>query len=161
MDIDIRIPVTADQKRLISEAVADEPAGMAAWARGVLIQAARERIAGQVQIVRPGAEELAFRTQLDPIYELSLAGMVHAAGDLIFDLVQGLLKQEDFPACDRLLSMVDVTRLAPASMITFLATTLTARDRLRAREAYFSRVMARLADERGKDRAMRLLEKYR
>jgi hypothetical protein len=47
MDTDIRIPVTADQKRLIAEAVEDEPAGLAAWARGVLMQAARERIAGQ------------------------------------------------------------------------------------------------------------------
>lgn len=47
MDTDIRIPVTADQKRLIAEAVEDEPGGMAAWARAVLIQAARERIAGQ------------------------------------------------------------------------------------------------------------------
>lgn len=47
MDADIRIPVTAEQKRLISKAIADEPGGMAAWARVVLIHAARERIAGQ------------------------------------------------------------------------------------------------------------------
>jgi hypothetical protein len=46
MDTDIRIPVTAEQKRLLAEAVADDPGGLAAWARQVLIQAARARLAG-------------------------------------------------------------------------------------------------------------------
>jgi hypothetical protein len=45
MDTDIRIPVTADQKREISEAVQDEPDGLAAWARGILLQAARDKVA--------------------------------------------------------------------------------------------------------------------
>jgi hypothetical protein len=45
MDTDLRIPVTADQKALIMEAVADEPAGLAAWARQVLLRAAEERAA--------------------------------------------------------------------------------------------------------------------
>jgi hypothetical protein len=44
MSIDLRIPVTAEQKRRIMEAIADEPAGFAAWARQVLLQAAQERI---------------------------------------------------------------------------------------------------------------------
>ncbi len=47
LSTDIRIPVTAAQKRVIAEAVSDEPGGMAAWARQVLIQAAQERIAGR------------------------------------------------------------------------------------------------------------------
>jgi len=45
MNRDIRIPLTAEQKRVLAEAVCDEPGGMAAWARHVLIRAARERIA--------------------------------------------------------------------------------------------------------------------
>jgi hypothetical protein len=45
MDIDLRIPVTADQKRRIMEAVADEPGGFAAWAREVLLRAAQEKTA--------------------------------------------------------------------------------------------------------------------
>jgi hypothetical protein len=45
MDTDIRIPVTEEQKRLIQDAVADDPAGMAAWARIVLLHAARRKIA--------------------------------------------------------------------------------------------------------------------
>jgi hypothetical protein len=42
---DLRIPVTGDQKRLIVAATNDEPQGMAAWARAVLIQAAEKKLA--------------------------------------------------------------------------------------------------------------------
>jgi hypothetical protein len=42
MDTDLRIPVTAEQKRFIMEAVTNEPEGFAAWARGVLMRAASE-----------------------------------------------------------------------------------------------------------------------
>jgi hypothetical protein len=45
MDTDLRIPVTGDQKRLISDATQDEPMGMAAWARAVLLDAAKRKIA--------------------------------------------------------------------------------------------------------------------
>lgn len=44
MDADLRIPVTAEQKRLILDAVADDPAGFAAWARAILLEAAKERM---------------------------------------------------------------------------------------------------------------------
>jgi hypothetical protein len=45
MDTDLRIPLTSEQKALIVQATNDEPEGMAAWARAVLLQAARKRIA--------------------------------------------------------------------------------------------------------------------
>ena len=44
MDTDIRIPVTSEQKKLLQEATRDEPAGMAAWARSLLLSAARKQI---------------------------------------------------------------------------------------------------------------------
>jgi hypothetical protein len=44
MDTDIRIPVTSEQKKLLQEATCDEPAGMAAWARSILLSAARKQI---------------------------------------------------------------------------------------------------------------------
>ncbi len=44
MSTDLRIPVTSEQKRLIADALADEPDGLAAWARGVLLHAAKERL---------------------------------------------------------------------------------------------------------------------
>ena len=43
MSIDLRIPVTPDQKQAIMDAVADEPEGFAAWARQVLLQAAHAK----------------------------------------------------------------------------------------------------------------------
>jgi hypothetical protein len=43
MDRDIRIPVTSEQKALIVEATSDEPEGMAAWARMVLLEAAKKK----------------------------------------------------------------------------------------------------------------------
>ena len=45
MDIDVRIPVTREQHALIREATADEPEGMAAWARALLLGAARRKLA--------------------------------------------------------------------------------------------------------------------
>jgi hypothetical protein len=44
MDIHLRIPVTSEQKALIDEATADEADGMAAWARAILLAAARRRV---------------------------------------------------------------------------------------------------------------------
>ena len=45
MDTDLRIPLTSEQKALIAEATKDEPEGMAAWARAILLDAARKRVA--------------------------------------------------------------------------------------------------------------------
>jgi hypothetical protein len=45
MDTSLRIPVTSEQKALIDQATADEPEGMAAWARAVLLEAARRKLA--------------------------------------------------------------------------------------------------------------------
>ena len=43
MGTDIRIPMTEDQKAVITDAVRDEPQGMAAWARAVLLDAAKRK----------------------------------------------------------------------------------------------------------------------
>lgn len=44
MDTDLRIPLTTEQKELIDEATRDEPDGKAAWARAILLAAAKKRI---------------------------------------------------------------------------------------------------------------------
>lgn len=44
MDTDLRIPMTAEQKQVVAEAISDEPSGMAAWARAVLLEAARKKL---------------------------------------------------------------------------------------------------------------------
>jgi len=45
MDTDLRIPLTSEQKALIDEATADEPEGKAAWARALLLEAAKKKLA--------------------------------------------------------------------------------------------------------------------
>jgi hypothetical protein len=44
MDKDIRIPVTSEQKAMLVEATSDEPEGLAAWARAVLLDVARRKL---------------------------------------------------------------------------------------------------------------------
>jgi hypothetical protein len=55
MDTDLRIPLTSEQKALIDEATADEAEGKAAWARAILLEAAKRKIAKRerTQSVRP------------------------------------------------------------------------------------------------------------
>jgi len=45
MDVYLRIPVTTEQKQVILDATGDEPEGMASWARAVLLEAARRKMA--------------------------------------------------------------------------------------------------------------------
>jgi hypothetical protein len=45
MDTDLKIPVTSEQRALIQQATANEPEGMAAWAREVLLDAAKRKMA--------------------------------------------------------------------------------------------------------------------
>src|SRR5207247_5558710 len=45
MDTDLRIPMTTEQKQVVTQATANEPEGMAAWARAILLRAARDRLA--------------------------------------------------------------------------------------------------------------------
>ena len=51
MDTDIRIPMTADQKKLLLQAIEQEPEGMAAWARSVLLREAERRIRANTERV--------------------------------------------------------------------------------------------------------------
>ena len=59
MDTDIRIPVTQDQKRTIAQAVADDPRGLAAWARDVLLRAAEKRARRAVKAIKEKHNPLA------------------------------------------------------------------------------------------------------
>jgi hypothetical protein len=52
MNTDLRIPLTSEQKQLIDDATHDQPEGKAAWAREILIQAARKKL------VRKESDEL-------------------------------------------------------------------------------------------------------
>ena len=43
----LRIPVTAEQKRIVMEASMSDPSGMAAWARDILLRAATDQLASR------------------------------------------------------------------------------------------------------------------
>lgn len=47
MEHHLRIPVTEDQRNVIMSAVSDEPSGFAAWARVVLLEAAKKKLEKQ------------------------------------------------------------------------------------------------------------------
>jgi len=44
MDVDLRIPVTAEQKQLIYDAASADQADVAAWIRPILLKAAEDRL---------------------------------------------------------------------------------------------------------------------
>jgi hypothetical protein len=46
MDVDLRIPVTHEQKMLIGQAASAEQSDMASWARRVLVKAAEKSLKG-------------------------------------------------------------------------------------------------------------------
>lgn len=45
VDSILKIPVTSEQRALIQQATAGESGGMAAWARAILVAAARRKVA--------------------------------------------------------------------------------------------------------------------
>ena len=53
MKVSIRLPLTADQKKLIEEAANLDQSDLTAWARPILIQAARDRVAQAQQVGNP------------------------------------------------------------------------------------------------------------
>jgi len=55
MDTDLRIPLTSEQKAMIDEATADEPEGKAAWARAILLGAAKRKLANGKSSKRDGS----------------------------------------------------------------------------------------------------------
>jgi hypothetical protein len=54
MNTDFRIPMTSEQKQLIDEATCDEPEGKAAWARAILLNAAKRKMTQQKATRRNG-----------------------------------------------------------------------------------------------------------
>jgi hypothetical protein len=63
MDRDLRIPVTSEQKALIQKATDDEPEGMAAWARAILLDAARKQVERRGLSSRQAAESVSDTTE--------------------------------------------------------------------------------------------------
>jgi len=50
VDVILKIPVTSEQRELIQQATAGEPGGIAAWARTLLVAAAKRKLDRQKHI---------------------------------------------------------------------------------------------------------------
>jgi len=57
--------------------------------------------------------------------------------DLIFDHINDLLLQGDFETCDEILEQLEIDKLSPCLMISFLTITVAARSKLKERNNLF------------------------
>ncbi len=83
---------------------------------------------------------------LPEVYALIEQGDDESAADIVVDVVDELLSASDFSRCDELLQMVDVKRLNPNLLITFLAVSLPAKQKLPSRSQLLRRTETRLAE---------------
>ena len=98
-----------------------------------------------------------FSTFLDEVYGLAGNGEEDRAIDVIFEHVNGLLIEGRFDVCDRILAEVDIARIPPVLMISFLTITAAAKPQLHNRDSFFRNVAGVIARERGERAAERLL----
>jgi len=95
---------------------------------------------------------------LDTVYDLARSGKEELAIDVIFEYMNGLLVQGKFGTCDRILAEVDIGRIPPVLMVSFLTITAAAAPRLKNRRRFHQFVRALVARERGEKAAERLLD---
>jgi hypothetical protein len=98
---------------------------------------------------------------LNKLYLLSEALEEHKASDEVFNFMDDSLLDEDFDACNESLSQVQVEKILPSSMVSFLIVTRRAKDKLPARAEFLEKAVEALTQERGKEKAEKLLGKYR
>lgn len=95
---------------------------------------------------------------LDKVYDLARCGKEEFAIDVIFEYMNTLLVQGEFGTCDRILAEVDIGRIPPVLMVSFLTITAAAASRLKNRKRFYQFVRALVARERGEKAAERLLD---
>jgi hypothetical protein len=98
---------------------------------------------------------------LQSVYLLADVGDTRRAIDEIFDYFNGLLRSAGkLNVCNGTLAAVDLESINPTLMVAFLSITLPVKGDLWARPGFFAAVRRKLIEERGEDRASRLLDKY-
>jgi hypothetical protein len=107
------------------------------------------------------SRKLHIREFLSRLYFMSEAMEEHKASDEIFNFMDDSLLDQDFDACNESLDQVRVDKLLPSSMVSFLMVTRRAKDKLPARAIFLEKAVDALAQERGKEKAEKLLGKYR
>ncbi|MCA9182226.1 MAG: hypothetical protein KDA51_12260 [Planctomycetales bacterium] len=81
---------------------------------------------------------------LPTVYSLVGQAREEEAADIVFEKIDDLLCAGQFRRCDELLQMVDVKRLDTKVMLSFLAITLAAKDKLPGRRSLVQHVENRL-----------------
>ena len=173
MDADLRIPVTAEQKRLVAAAAAHDESDVAGWVRSIVLRAARERMGGTQAsaqasartglgtgsgtIPGPGTAGQPPRAErrvewIEGAISLVDAGKKEQSLDLIFDRLDELLLASEFGECDEILSAIETDHFTNAQLLTALTATLAARADLRARAGFVAWVRETVR-QRGADAA--------
>ena len=103
-------------------------------------------------------EDAESRAFLDGLYRRTAAGEVPAAMDSVVEFVDELLNAGRFAACDRLLRMVDSTRLPSSLRRAFLMVTYPAKAELPSRAAFWAAAKWLLSREHGAEKANKMLK---
>lgn len=146
MNADLRIPLTADQKRFVAAAAARDQSDIAGWVRPILLKAAAERLERRLV----GVGEPVAPTWLEEAMVLAGRGKKEESLDVIFDALDDLLLKSKFKDCDEALASIVADRLSNAQLLTVLTATLQAKSRLPSRAGLVSRVKSTL-HQRGAD----------
>jgi hypothetical protein len=108
----------------------------------------------------PTKEERARRhvdTFLAEVYSLAGIGDTDAAGDKVFDFLDRLLCDGFFTVCDEILGRVEVKRLPPTLMRSFLSITAPARHKLPSRKTLYKQIEKRMIELRGPEKTRRII----
>jgi len=103
----------------------------------------------------PEADEI--QLFLDRICALIQNDEPRRAIDAIFQEVNSLLVASRFDDCDQLLRRIDLDRIPPLLLASFLTITVAAKEQLPTRAEFYRQVRDRVETQRGVEGANRLL----
>jgi hypothetical protein len=96
---------------------------------------------------------------LDTVRRLGREKELQAATDQVYELFDRLLTEGSFETCDRILMRVDVGNLSTSLLRSFLTITAAAKEKLKARDDFFTRVEREMIRQRGEETTKRLLSR--
>jgi hypothetical protein len=97
---------------------------------------------------------------LGAVYAIDSWGNRRYAIKHVMDYLDGLLNSGQFDECDLAFRQAKVKKISPATIAAFLNITNAAKKRLPSRQAFYRNALAVVAEARGMDRAIDLLQRY-
>ncbi len=95
----------------------------------------------------------------DTVRKLDREKELQAATDQVYELFDRLLTEGSFETCDRILMRVDVGNLSTSLLRSVLTITAAAKEKLKARDDFFTRVEREMIRQRGEETTKRLLSR--